>query len=271
MYRLDKRPRLLSLACMAILVAAPTLALTQAGDSTASQNSAPGAIPAAQPSQATLPKRQPSPEELGDSYMLHKRYQAAIQAYSQASPKSATLWNKLGIANQMMLNPVEAIRCYHAALKIEPHNSKVINNLGTVYDSEKQYGDAQKMYRNALKHDPQSALIRKNLGTVLMAQHKYKEGWKMYESALAIDPGIFDNTNALKVNNPTSVEDRGAMNYYMARGCARVGLNQRAIDYLRKALNEGFTNPKKIAEDSDFARLRGIPEFEQLIASEKAQ
>ena len=42
----------------------------------------------------------------------------------------------------------------------------------------------------------------------------------------------------------------------------------RAIEYLRSALNEGFTNPKKIVADSEFAGLRGLPAFEQLLAGQ---
>jgi hypothetical protein len=73
------------------------------------------------------------------------------------------------------------------------------------------------------------------------------------------------------VQNPTSLQDRGAMNYYMARGCMRIGLNDCAIDYLRIALNEGYTNPKKLAADADFAGLKGLPAFEQLIAAQREQ
>jgi pentatricopeptide repeat protein len=58
------------------------------------------------------------------------------------------------------------------------------------------------------------------------------------------------------------------MNYFMAKGCLRAGMTERAIEYLRKALNEGFTNPKKIVADSEFAGLRGVPAFEQLLASQ---
>jgi hypothetical protein len=61
------------------------------------------------------------------------------------------------------------------------------------------------------------------------------------------------------------------MNYYMAKGCVRAGQNERAIEFLRMALNEGFTNPKKIIADSEFAGLRGIPAFEQLIADQGPQ
>ena len=46
-------------------------------------------------------------------------------------------------------------------------------------------------------------------------------------------------------------------------------MNDCAIDYLRMALNEGFTNPKKIEADSEFAVLRGVPAFQQLLAEQK--
>ena len=43
------------------------------------------------------------------------------------------------------------------------------------------------------------------------------------------------------------------MNYYMAKGCVRAGMTERAIEYLRMALNEGFTSPKKLTADNEFA------------------
>jgi hypothetical protein len=109
----------------------------------------------------------------------------------------------------------------------------------------------------------------KNLGSDLLAQHKYEKGWESYKAALALDPKIFEEKkSSLRVANPASLSERGAMNYYMAKGCLRAGLTGRAIDYLRMALNEGFTNPKKIASDSEFAGLRGLPAFEQLLAAQ---
>jgi Tfp pilus assembly protein PilF len=130
---------------------------------------------------------------------------------------------------------------------------------------------AVKMYHKALKIDPKSALVLKNLGTDLLAQHQYKKGWEVYKTALAADPQIFDHNPGPRVENPASVQDRGAMNYYMAKGCVRAGKNDRAIEYLRMALNEGFTNPKKLAADQEFAGLHGVPAFEQLMAEQKAQ
>ena len=213
----------------------------------------------------------PTPEELGDTLSVHQRYQEAIESYMKAPRDSAVVWNKMGIAYQMMFNLDEAIRCYHESLRIDPNNANVLNNLGTVYDSMKDYKGAVRMYHKALKIDPKSALVHKNLGTDLLAQHQYEKGWAAYQQALAIDPDIFAMESGPKVQNPSSVEQRGAMNYYMAKSCARAGLNARAIEYLRMALNEGFTNARKIVADSEFAALRGVADFEKLLAEEKLQ
>ncbi|HEY6491026.1 MAG: tetratricopeptide repeat protein [Terracidiphilus sp.] len=223
------------------------------------------------PSSTAAPATQPTSEELGDSLMAHRRYQAAIEAYKQVEPSSAAVWNKMGIAYQMMFNLQDADRCYQASLKLDSKNVNVLNNLGTVYDSLKDYKKAVRMYHKALKYDPKSALVLKNLGTDLLAQHKYKKGWEVYQSALAVDPQIFDHNGGPRIENPASVQERGAMNYYMAKGCVKAGKNERAIEYLRMALNEGFTNPKKIAADQEFAGLRGIPAFEELLAEQKSQ
>ncbi len=239
------------------------------------QPSAPAPAAQSQPAAAAAPAAAPlppiTPEQLGDTMMAHQRYQAAIEAYKKGPRDSATLWNKMGIAYQMMLNMDEARRCYEKSLKLDAKNAIVLNNLGTIYDSLKEYPSAERMYRKALKYDPKSALIYKNLGTNLLTQHKYKKGWEYYKEALTYDPDVFAQSSSPRVENPASVEDRGAMNYYMAKGCIRAGMKDQAIEYLRMALNEGFTSPKKIMADSEFAGLRGIPAFEQLMASQSAQ
>ena len=210
---------------------------------------------------------QPTPEQLGDALMAHQRYQAAIEAYKKAPPNAA-VWNKLGIAYQLMFDMTDAMHCYQTSHKLDPKNANVLNNLGTVYDAMKDYRKAEKMYRKALKIDSESALIRKNLGTNLLSQHKYEKGWQQYQAAVKIDPTIFQGSSRLRVQNPASVSDRGAMNYYMAKGCVRAGMPQQAIEYLRRALNAGFTSPKKIIADNEFATLQGIPAFEELLSSQ---
>jgi tetratricopeptide (TPR) repeat protein len=214
---------------------------------------------------------QPTPEELGDIYAARQRYQAAIEAYKKAPQDSADVLNKMGIAYQLMDDPTDATRYYLASLKINPRNASVLNNLGTTYDALKQYDDAERMYRRSLRYEPRSAVVLKNLGTSLMADHRYKQGWQNYQAALAINPRIFEDREGPQVGNPTTAENRGAMNFYMAKSCVRAGMNDRAIEFLRLALNEGFTNPRKINADREFAVLHGIPAFEQMLAMQGPQ
>ena len=260
-----KQRRIAALVVTAILTATSAAIQAQNPDASAAGASAPT------PTQAKTnsPQFTPTPEQVGDSLMAHQRYQAAIEAFKKAPPGSADILNKMGVAYQLMLNQEEALRCYQAALKLEPKNSVVMNNLGTIYVSRKEYSKAEKAYRKAVKLNPQSALVHKNMGTVLLAEHKYQKGWQEYQVALALDPKIFEKSNAVHVENPASVQDRGAMNYYMAKGCLRAGQPERAIEYLRQALNEGFTNPKKLAADNEFASLRDVPAFQQLLASQE--
>lgn len=240
------------------------LAQSSAG---ATQPSAPAS--AAAPAQsAASPKTPPTQEQIGDSLMARQHYQAAIAAYSKSPKLTAAIWNKMGIAYQMMFNDNDASRCYKESLKLEPDNPQTLNNLGTVYASMKSYGAADRMYRKALKLDPKSARILKNYGTNLLAEHKYNKGWEIYKQALALDPEVFANSDGPTVEDPSNIQERGAMNYYMAAGCAHAGYVECALQYLRLALDEGFTTRKKVQADAEFASIRENPSFKQLLAEQ---
>lgn len=211
----------------------------------------------------------PTSEQLGDSLMGHQRYQAAIEAYKNTPKDSAEVWNKMGVAYQLLFNTEEAAKCYRMAMKLDPKNAIAANNIGSVFMEQKRYSTAERAYRRALKLDPHSALFHKNLGTALLAEHKYKKGWESYQQALTLDPQVFTRTTNVKVENPAKIQDRGAMNFYMAKGCVKAGMNERAIEFLRMALNEGFTSPKKIVADSEFSGIRDLPAFQQMLAAQE--
>ena len=200
--------------------------------------------------------------------MAHQHYQAAITAYTKSPQLTAAIWNKMGIAYQMMFNDGDASRCYKESLKLDPDNAQTLNNMGTVYASMKAYGAADRMYRRAIKLDPQSARILKNYGTNLLAEHKYSKGWEIYKEALALDPEVFANSDGPTVEDPSNIQERGAMNYYMAAGCAHAGYVECALQYLRLALDEGFTTRKKIQTDVEFASLRETEGFRLLLAEQ---
>jgi tetratricopeptide (TPR) repeat protein len=277
----SSRPLLISLLAVCLPAFHASRAQSPAGQRpSANQAPAPAsdsmlptaAAPPAASAAPVVPSPSPiyaTPEQEGDALEARQRYQAAIAAYAKDPHPSAAVWNKMGIAYQMMFNTRDAARCYRESLRLDPKNAMVLNNLGTLYDSAKQYSAAEKMYRKALRLKPDSPVILKNLGTNLLVQHKYNKGWEAYKKAMTLDPGIFKNHNSPTVSNPTSIHERGAMNYYMARGCVKMGETQCALDYLKLALDEGFTTAKKLSADEDFASLRSNPAFQQLLAEQK--
>ncbi|HTX76184.1 MAG TPA: tetratricopeptide repeat protein [Terracidiphilus sp.] len=210
---------------------------------------------------------QPTHENIADSLMAHQRYQAAIEQYKLA-PASPEVLNKMGVAYQLLFDVGGAGKCYKAALRKEPKNAKYLNNMGSIYMADKEYSTAVKTYRKAVKYDPSSALYQKNLGTALFADRDYKKGWVAYQQALKLDPEIFDHSASVRVENPGTIQDRGAMNFYMAKGCMKAGLPEKAIEYLRLALNEGFITPKKIIADAEFDPLHKVPAFQQMMEAQ---
>jgi predicted Zn-dependent protease/uncharacterized membrane protein len=221
--------------------------------------------PAAQLS-LTDPDSQITPEDIGDSMLVHKRYQAAIESYKYASNDSPEVWNKRGIAYQMLFDLKDAEHCYRQSLLLRPDHPWVLNNLGTVYDAQGDFRKSEAIYRKALALEATSARITANLGTSLMVQNKYHEGAEIYKRALALDPDVFDTDDGPVAVNGVPLEQHAAINYYKARNFAQAGMIERAINYLRKALSEGFTNSAKVIQDSSFDRLHGNPAFERLVS-----
>src|SRR5579859_3765514 len=115
--------------------------------SPAPQSPAPIPISPPQPVTTQAVKTPPTPEQLGDALMAHQRYQAAIEAYKKAAGKDPAVWNKMGIAYQLLFNQTDAMHCYEVSHKLDPKNANVLNNLGTVFDAMKQFHNAERQYR----------------------------------------------------------------------------------------------------------------------------
>ena len=61
---------------------------------------------------------------------------------------------------------------------------------------------------------------------------------------------------------------RRRFHYSLASLYAKSGRVDLALQYLRKSLEEGYKERKKLPEDPAFAAMRELPEFKQLIALE---
>jgi tetratricopeptide (TPR) repeat protein len=208
-------------------------------------------------------------ETRGDVFMARKMYREAIDVFREDKSKNAVIANKIGIAYHQMQQLENARKSYEQAIRYKPDYAEAINNLGTVYYARKSFGRAIRYYQRALKYTPKSASIYSNLGTAYFARKKYKEAMETYQTALKLDPNVFENHGSYGVLlEERSVEERAKFHFHLAKLYAQAGRNELALQYLRKALEEGFKDKKKMEEDPDFQAMRDLPEFKELLALE---
>jgi tetratricopeptide (TPR) repeat protein len=222
---------------------------------------------------AETPKPVLSPETRGDIYMARKMYREAVETFQEGPPKDPVLANKIGIAYHQMMQLDNARKSYERALKLKPAYVEAMNNLGTIYYTKKSYRRAIGWYNKALKVAPtegKSASIYMNLGTALFARKQYEKATESYQTAMQIDPDVFErHGNVGVILEERTVEEKAKYHFYLAKLYAKGGRNELALQYLRKSLEEGFKEKKKIEEEADFAALRELPEFKELLAKEQ--
>ncbi|MGO4882646.1 MAG: tetratricopeptide repeat protein [Bryobacteraceae bacterium] len=243
-----------SLAIAALAAASP------AGDRSplAGQEAVPGGPPG--------PSSSLSLVERGDLYMARKMFREAIETYSRIEPATAVTLNKIGVAYQQQYEHALAREYYERAIKANPDFAEAINNLGTVYYSRKSYRRATALYKRAVKLQPFSSVIHLNLGMVWLARHNDAEWQNEVQRALELDPRLLDGRGGYGVMiEERSTTERAKFNYYMARLYARSGKNELALQYIRKALECGFKDRKRLLEDADLTAVRALPEFEELM------
>ena len=216
----------------------------------------------------TLPAQDLSVNQKADILMARGEYAAAITAYQQGNLKSAIVWNNIGMAYHHLFALEEARKAYQQALTLNPRFAPAANNLAAVYYGQHEFKVAEHWYKKALKHTSESAVIYCNLGTAYFAENNMKKGIKMYQKAFSIDQEVFAPNRAAMVEGGGSREQRVAINYYIAQTFASAGKQEQALLYLRKAMDEGFRDRKRLVEDTNFAVLRTTPEFQKLLDQE---
>ena len=213
-----------------------------------------------------------TPQELerqGDQLRSQKRYLDAIDYYNAAIAKQPTalLLNKKGIALLFVQHNRDAQKCFEQALRVDKNSAEGLNNLGFVAQMDKRYNKAIKYYQKALDIRPQSPTFHYNMGAAYFAKHDFAKATQEYQAAYQIDPDIFQRVSRTGVMaQTTSPEDRAAFSFMVAKMYAQAGDFEHSLEYLRKAMEEGYKNINKVYTDSEFASLRTDKRFTDLMA-----
>ena len=111
-----------------------------------------------------------------------------------------------------------------------------------------------------------------NLGTAYYHKKKYAEAAEEYRQALLLDPNVLAGQAALgseirpmlgEQMHRADAEDY----FYLAKVFASLGRPEEAVRYLRRSLEDGFGDLKKIREDPDLQKINQFPAYGELLAN----
>jgi tetratricopeptide (TPR) repeat protein len=209
----------------------------------------------APPSFSSSPKEL---EQTADSLRVQKLYADAVDYYRAALPKSSdpdAIYNKMGIAELLMLRLGEAKKSFEKAIKANKNNPEAYNNLGVVH-----------------YEDPDSASFHSNLGSAYFSKKDYDKANQEYARALTLDPEVFEHHSPAGISmHATTLEDRARFSYVIAKMYAKSGDTERCLQYLRKAMEEGFAVAQNFAKDREFDNYRKDSRFVSLLTQKPVQ
>ncbi len=221
---------------------------------------------------SAIPDGSASPADLekqGDQFRSEKRYLDSIDFYNVALKKEPTalLWNKEGMSYLLMQRPDKAAKCFDHAIKLDKHAAEGYNNRGYVEQMKKRYDSAIKYYTKAIALRSDDAVFYYNMASSYFCKHDYSKAAMEYKAAFALDPDIFDRVSRIGVMaQATSPEDRAAFSFMVAKMYAQAGDVDHCLEYLRKAMENGYKDIRKVYTESEFATLRTDKRFEDLMA-----
>jgi tetratricopeptide (TPR) repeat protein len=223
--------------------------------------------------QAEPPAPNASVDELdtrGDELRGQKAFLDALDYYRAAIAKkrSPALYNKAGITELELRRDQESTKDFERAIKLDHQFADAWNNLGVAWYLQEKYGRAIKDYEKAIKLKPDVASFYNNLGAACYGKKEWEEATAAYGHALQLDPDIFERTSRTGVTAQLpSPEERARFEYLIAKLYARQGDVDHSLQYLRRAMEEGYAGINDVYKDSDFEGLRKDTRFAQLMAS----
>jgi tetratricopeptide (TPR) repeat protein len=221
-----------------------------------------------------MPDPNASAEDLethGDVLRLQKQYLDALDYYRAAMLKnhsSASLMNKMGISELLLQHWPEAKKDFDRAIKIDNAYADAYNNLGVIFYLSKKYSKAVDRYERAIKLRPASASYYSNMGAAYFSKKDYQRSLVAYGKALELDPDVFERSShggvAAQMAKP---EDRARYDFEVAKLYAKMGVSDRSLQYLRRAMEEGYKNIDSVYKDQEFAGIRKDPRFTELMGA----
>jgi len=208
-------------------------------------------------------------EKAGELCRIHKDYEGAIQYLREAvhkDRKSATLRNKLGLAELQAGQSDVARSDFEAAAKLNPKYADAFNPVGAVSFMQNKSGPAAKYFKKAVALDETRATFHVNLGAAWFNQKKLERAINEYTRALELDPQVMEEHSRIGVSaQVTNTEERGKFYYMLAKIQAKRGDLDGCLVCLKKAKDNGYRDLGNVYKEEEFSRLWSDERLAQLV------
>mgnify|MGYP001317844627 FL=1 len=180
-----------------------------------------------------------------------------------------------------MGQPDSALADLKNALKLNPNNAIVYNNIGYIFYENGDFNNADKYYNIALSKDSLLLITYINRGLLRQVQNLNKDAIADYEIALRLKPGNTDVLNNLGLlykavgnNNKallafkeiTELDPSNALAWFnIARIRAINGEKQMAISALSQSFRFDHALKKQVKHYNEFEVLKDDKDFQKLI------
>jgi len=126
--------------------------------------------------------------------LMYRQYKEAIEDFSltlkYTNDPATTYEATADRATAKMLSKdfSGAIKDFEVIIKMKPNNVNSYVNLGSLYDSMKEYKKSEEAYLKGLEIEPNNATLMNNLGFLFVRVKNYKKAIKWLNKAIEIDP-----------------------------------------------------------------------------------
>ena len=204
------------------------------------------------------------------------------------NPDSPVPFQQLGALHQTTGRIDEAIKWYQESLKRAPLATSY-SNLGMSLHQRGRFGEAAEAYEHALRLSPKSPVTHRNLGDTYRRLDRHDDARAAYMRAIALTETLLkvnprDPTNLsrlavykAKLGRRLEAERHlqqaiairpkdGGVWFRKAVVASLQGDAVQALDALRQAIAFGYSR-STIRDEEDLERLRGRPDFQELVTS----
>ena len=158
-----------------------------------SQNYFEDAIPLLESGLQIAPRRADLLAALGESYFMAGKVDKAIEEFKKLVDVegSARSYAFLGLSYRNLGRFDEAKQYFQQGLKLDPHNSSCLFNLGYIAERQGDAAEAEKMFQEALRYSPNYADALLEMANIRIAQKRFPEAEDLLRRYVKVsrDPG----------------------------------------------------------------------------------